>query len=65
MKFKPIAGKEDRAGGVAWRANDADNCYTAPAKALDDNVTIYHTINGRRISFKNGNTKVAFGLLHT
>jgi hypothetical protein len=25
VKFKPIAGREDQAGGVVWRAKDANN----------------------------------------
>ena len=65
VKFKPVAGKEDQAGGVIWRAQDADNYYVARANALEDNVTIYHTIKGRRVSFKNTDTKVASGVWHT
>jgi len=65
VKFKPVAGKEDQAGGVIWRAKDADNYYIARANALEDNVTIYHTIKGKRVSFKNTNTKVASGQWHT
>jgi hypothetical protein len=65
VKFKPVSGKEDQAGGVIWRAKDADNYYIARANALEDNVTIYHTIKGKRASFKNVNTKVASGVWHT
>src|SRR5213596_1246474 len=65
VKFKPVAGKEDQAGGVIWRAQDANNYYIARANALEDNVTIYHTINGKRVAFKNINTKVASGVWHT
>jgi hypothetical protein len=65
VKFKPVSGKKDQAGGVIWRAKDADNYYIARANALEDNVTIYHTIKGRRVSFKNTDTKVALGEWHT
>jgi hypothetical protein len=65
VKFKPIAGKEDQAGGVIWRVQDANNYYIARANALEDNVTIYHTIKGKRVAFKNINTKVASGVWHT
>src|SRR5262245_23399086 len=65
VKFKPVAGKEDQAGGVIWRVKDADNYYIARANALENNVTIYHTIKGKRVSFKNTNTKVASGVWHT
>ncbi len=32
VKFKPVSGKEDQAGGVIWRCQDADNYYVARAK---------------------------------
>lgn len=65
VKFKPVSGKIDQAGGVIWRAQDADNYYIARANALEDNVTIYHTIKGKRVSFKNADVKVAPGVWHT
>ena len=65
VKFKPVAGKEDQGGGVIWRVRDANNYYVSRANALEDNVTIYHTINGKRVAFKNINTKVASGVWHT
>src|SRR5260370_12331188 len=34
VKFKPVAGKEDQAGGVIWRAKDSNNYYIARANAL-------------------------------
>ncbi len=65
VRFKPLSGKEDQAGGVVWRAKDANNYYIARANALEDNVTIYHTIDGRRVAFKGIDTKVASGVWHT
>jgi hypothetical protein len=65
VKFKPVSGQEDQAGGVIWRCKDADNYYVARANALEDNVTIYHTIRGTRVAFKNVDTKVAAGVWHT
>ncbi len=65
VKFKPVAGKEDQAGGVIWRVRDSNNYYIARANALEDNVTIYHTINGKRVAFKSINTKVTSGVWHT
>ena len=59
VKFKTLSGKEDQAGGLAWRAKDANNYYVARANALEDNVTIYHTINGRRTEKKRTSMKVA------
>jgi hypothetical protein len=65
VKFKPISGREDRAGGVIWRAKDSNNYYVARANALEDNVTIYHTINGRRTEKKRVSMKVASNQWHT
>ena len=65
VKFKPISGKEDQAGGVIWRAKDANNYYIARANALEDNVTIYHTIQGRRTEKKRAGMKVATNQWHT
>ncbi|HEY5742184.1 MAG TPA: family 16 glycoside hydrolase [Terrimicrobiaceae bacterium] len=65
VKFKPIAGKEDQAGGVIWRYRDKDNYYIARANALEDNVTIYHTIQGQRVGFKSANETVKSGAWHT
>ncbi len=65
VKFKPISGKEDQAGGVVWRAKDSNNYYVARANALEDNVAIYHTINGRRTQKKRTDMKVATSAWHT
>ena len=65
VKFKPISGREDQAGGLVWRAKDANNYYVARANALEDNVTIYHTINGRRTEKKRASMKVASNQWHT
>jgi hypothetical protein len=65
VKFKSISGKEDQAGGLIWRAKDSNNYYVARANALEDNVTIYHTVNGRRTEKKRASMKVATGQWHT
>ena len=48
VKFKPVSGKEDQAGGVIWRVKDANNYYIARANALEGNVVLYKTVNGKR-----------------
>ena len=65
VKFKAISGKEDQAGGLIWRCKDADNYYVARANALEDNVTIYHTINGKRTEKKRAKLKVLPNQWHT
>lgn len=65
VKFKAISGREDQAGGVIWRAKDANNYYVARANALEDNLTIYYTVSGRRTEKKRASVKVAPNVWHT
>lgn len=65
VKFKPMRGKEDQAGGVVWRWKDADNYYVARANALENNVSLYHTTNGRRNTIKYVNAPVPGNAWHT
>jgi len=52
VKFKPLTGREDQAGGVVWRWKDGDNYYVARANTLENNVSLYYTTNGRRNTLK-------------
>ncbi len=52
VKFKPISGKEDQAGGVVWRFKDGNRYYVARANALENNVSVYYTVGGRRNTIK-------------
>jgi len=48
VKFKAMAGSQDRAAGVVWRARDANNYYVVRANALEDNFVLYKTVAGVR-----------------
>ena len=52
VKFKPINGREDQAGGIVWRFQDKDNYYVVRGNALEDNVVLYKTVNGKRSSLQ-------------
>jgi hypothetical protein len=65
VRFKPISGREDQAGGVIWRWKDGDNYYVARANALENNVSLYHTTNGRRITIKYVDAPVPGNVWHT
>ena len=62
VKFKPISGSEDRAGGIVWRARDANNYYVVRANALEDNVVLYKTVNGVRSSLDLVGKKGGYGV---
>ena len=59
VKFKPVAGRIDQAGGIAIRILDADNYYVVRANALEDNVRFYRVVRGRREQIGGMDTKVA------
>lgn len=65
VKFKPMQGSEDRAGGVMWRWKDGDNYYIARANALENNVSLYHTTRGSRQKIKYVDAPVQAGQWHT
>ena len=65
VKFRPVSGNEDQAGGVVWRWKDGDNYYVARANALEGNVSLYHTQSGRRITIKYVDAPVARNQWHT
>jgi len=64
VRFKPISGREDQAGGVVWRWKDGDNYYVARANALENNVSLYHTSGGRRITIKYVDAPVPANVWH-
>lgn len=65
VKFKPISGSEDQAGGLVWRFKDGDNYYVARANALEDNVSLYYTQNGSRKTIKYVDAPVPRNTWHT
>ncbi len=65
VKFKPLSGREDQAGGLVWRWKDGDNYYVARANALEDNVSLYYTANGRRNTIKYVDAPVPGNVWHT
>jgi hypothetical protein len=64
LRFKPVAGKVDQAGGIAVRVSDADNYYVVRANALEDNVRFYRIVKGRREQLAGANIKVAANQWH-
>jgi len=64
-RFKPVSGKEDQAGGLVVRLQDAENYYVTRANALEDNVRFYRVVNGRRQQLASASVKVAPGEWHS
>jgi len=64
VKFKALRGKEDQAGGVVWRWKDGNNYYVARANALENNVSLYYTANGKRNTIRYVNAPVPLNTWH-
>jgi hypothetical protein len=65
VRFKPVAGSVDRAGGLALRLIDPDNYYVVRANALEDNVRLYRVVKGSRQQLATANVKVTANEWHT
>jgi hypothetical protein len=62
VKFKPLSGKEDQAGGIVFRFQDANNYYIVRGNALEDNVVLYKTVQGKRSSLQVKGRTFGYGL---
>jgi len=65
VRFKPIAGREDQAGGIVWRWKDGDHYYVARANALENNVSLYYTERAKRNTLKYVDAPVPHNVWHT
>lgn len=65
LRFKPVSGTIDQAGGIVVRLSSPDDYYVVRANALEDNVNFYRVVKGRRSQIKTFSTKVSSGQWHT
>jgi hypothetical protein len=64
VKYKAISGSVDQAGGIVLRYNP-ENYYIARANALEDNIDLFKTVNGKRLKIEEVPVKVTAGEWHT
>jgi hypothetical protein len=65
VKCRTELGSTDRACGLIFRAVDSDNYYIVRANALEDNIRLYHVVNGSRQSFASVSMSVSNNEWHT
>ncbi|MHB8269074.1 hypothetical protein [Bradyrhizobium sp.] len=65
IRFMPVSGKVDRAGGVVVRWTSAGDYYLARANALENNVRFYRVVGGKRQMIAGVDAAVASGAWHT
>jgi hypothetical protein len=64
LRFKPVAGTRDRAGGLVLRAQDATDYYVAIASARDGMIRLYRMQGGRRSLIASKEVPVTSGEWH-
>jgi len=65
VRFKPVAGKVDQAGGIVVRLTTPDDYYVVRANALEDNVRFYRVVKGRREQIEGADLKVSAQAWHS
>jgi hypothetical protein len=65
IRFMPVSGNVDRAGGVIVRLTSAGDYYLARANALENNVRFYRVVGGKRQMIAGVDARVASGVWHT
>src|ERR1700751_5780718 len=65
LRFKPLAGTVDQAGGIAVRLLTPDDYYVVRANALEDNVRFYRVVKGQREQLAGADVKVTPDVWHT
>jgi len=64
VRFKPVSGTVDQAGGLIARAQDENNYYVTRANALEDNVRLYKVVEGQRQQLAGADVQVPPGRWH-
>ncbi len=64
VRCKPVSGKVDQACGLVFRDRDENHYYLARANALENNVRLYHVVDGRRRQIAGWNGRVSGGAWH-
>ncbi len=64
VKWKAISGSVDQAGGIVLRYTP-ENYYIARANALEDNIDLFKTVQGKRDKILEAPVKVTPGEWHT
>ena len=64
LRFKPVAGERDRAGGLVLRAQNATDYYVVVASARDNVIRLYRMLGGRRSLVTSKEVPIASGEWH-
>lgn len=65
VALRADSGREDRGGGLVWRALDASNYYVCRWNPLESNLRVYRTERGRRIQMQSVPVEAEAAAWHT
>jgi hypothetical protein len=65
IRFMPVSGTIDQAGGVVLRLTSTGDYYLARANALENNVRFYRVVGGKRQMIAGVDASVPSGAWHT
>ena len=61
VRVKPVGGSIDRAGGLAFGIRNVGNYFVLRLNALEDNFTLFETVNNRRFQRASVSKKIQTG----
>lgn len=64
VKVKPVAGREERAGGLVFRYRNPDNYYLVRANALENSIILYKVEDGKRTPLASRGAPTTYGVKH-
>ncbi len=64
VNIKPLRGKIDRAGGIAFGIRDIDNYFVLRTNAIEGNIILFEYINGKRMERITVRKKIETGRWH-
>ena len=63
-RIRPLSGKLDRAGGIAFGIRDWDNYFVLRINALEDNIILFEFRNGKRHKMAFVERRIDTGIWH-
>ncbi len=63
-RIRPMSGKIDRAGGIAFGIRDRDNYFVLRINALESNIILFEYRNGKRYQIALVENKIDSGIWH-
>lgn len=64
VRVKAVSGQRDQGGGLVWRYQDANNYYLTRWNPLENNIRVYHVVQGTRTQLATADVSAAAAEWH-